>query len=152
MTADKKAENALKGFLKEIGPDRAIDRFLSGNGNVRTRCAYAGQLVLYLRWLKEKRDGVTPEWLIEDNLRAVFDSRPTGVAAKRKHTDWAAEKRREKLESLYAIVKLVSWKVAVPVPPSTPRPLEKKELLPNESPTYLILANARSNPAVLALA
>ncbi|MGD0146416.1 MAG: hypothetical protein ABSB53_06170 [Nitrososphaerales archaeon] len=30
---------------------------------------------------------MTPDQLIQDNLRAVFESRPTDVVAKRKHTD-----------------------------------------------------------------
>lgn len=52
MTAEKKAQKALDGFLAEIGPSKAVERFLSGYGNVRTKAVYACELGLYFRWLK----------------------------------------------------------------------------------------------------
>ena len=91
MTADAKAEKTLQGFLKELGPSNAIERFLRNYDNVKTRSLYGGELCLYIRWLKGKRDIVTPDWLIEDNLKCVFESRPTDLSAKRTHTDFLAE-------------------------------------------------------------
>lgn len=60
MTADRKAENALNWFLAEIGPNKAVRRFLSGYGNARTRAAYVCELALYFRWLKSKDFSLTP--------------------------------------------------------------------------------------------
>jgi len=87
MTADRRAEKNLQGFLQKIGPSKAVERFLSGYGNARTRAAYAGQLVLYFRWLKAKGIELSPDALITDNLKCVYESNPTDVSAKRKHTD-----------------------------------------------------------------
>jgi len=87
MTADRKAENGLRLFLEELGPSKAVETFLRNYGNVRTRNAYAGELCLYFRWLRGKGIDMTPDQLIQDNLRAVFESRPTDVTAKRRHTD-----------------------------------------------------------------
>lgn len=46
---------------------------------------------MYFVWLREKGVALTPDQLIEDNLRCVFESAPTDVARKRKHTDWLDE-------------------------------------------------------------
>ncbi len=87
MTADRRAENALNGFLAEIGPSKAVERFFSGYGNPRTRAAYACELALYFRWLKGKGVSLSPDALITDNLRCVYESSPTDVSTKRRHTD-----------------------------------------------------------------
>lgn len=87
MTAEKKAQNALDGFLAEIGPSKAVERFLSGYGNVRTKAAYACELALYFRWLKGKGVTLSPDALVTDNLECVYESKPTDVLAKRRHTD-----------------------------------------------------------------
>ncbi|MDG7007110.1 MAG: hypothetical protein JRN06_02560 [Nitrososphaerota archaeon] len=91
MTHESKDQRALDHFLAELGPSAAVDRFLRGYGNVRTRCSYAGHLVLYLRWLKSNGVETTPDALVQDNLKAVFESPPTDVTAKRKHTDFLGE-------------------------------------------------------------
>lgn len=87
-TADRKAEKSLELYLKEIGPSRAVERFLSGYGKPRTRCAYAMELMMYRRWLVA--EGVALGWddLPRDNLRRIFESEPTDVEAKRTHMDW----------------------------------------------------------------
>lgn len=91
MDHRSKDERALAAFLEELGPSAAVDRFLRGYGNVRTRCSYAGHLALYLRWLKDRGTEATPDALIQDNLKAVFESTPTDVTAKRKHVDLLGE-------------------------------------------------------------
>ncbi|MDG6990624.1 MAG: hypothetical protein JRM99_04300 [Nitrososphaerota archaeon] len=91
MDQRSKDERALEHFLAEIGPSAAVDRFLGGYGNVRTRCSYAGHLVQYLRWLKSKGVETNPDALVQDNLKAVFESAPTDVTAKRRHTDLLGE-------------------------------------------------------------
>ncbi|MGD0395382.1 MAG: hypothetical protein ABSB26_00545 [Nitrososphaerales archaeon] len=87
MTADRKAENGLRLFLEELGSSKSVETFLRNHGNVRTRRAYAGELCMYFRWLRGKGIAMTPDELIQDNLRSVFESRPTDVVTKRKHTD-----------------------------------------------------------------
>ncbi|MDG6919370.1 MAG: hypothetical protein JRN62_08050 [Nitrososphaerota archaeon] len=91
MDHKSKEERALDHFLAEIGPSAAVERFLRGYGNVKTRCSYAMRLVMYLRWLKSKGVGMGPDALVQDNLKAVFESPPTDVAAKRRHTDLLGE-------------------------------------------------------------
>jgi hypothetical protein len=71
MTADGKAEAALKAFLEEIGPSKAVSRFLANYGNVRTRCCYAGELCLCSRYLRDRGIKMTPDELIQDNLKCV---------------------------------------------------------------------------------
>jgi hypothetical protein len=51
MTKDRRDENELERALKELGNDPAVDNFLSGYGNVRTKVLYADALKLYWRWL-----------------------------------------------------------------------------------------------------
>jgi integrase len=89
--SSRKDLRALENFLRELGPSPCVERFLGGYGNVRTKTAYAGHLAMYLRWLKQKGVALTPDQLVQDNLRAVFESAPTDVLAKRKHTDLLGE-------------------------------------------------------------
>jgi integrase len=79
-------------YLGELGASNAVDLFLSKYGNLNTRVSYAGELVFYLRWLRDAQ-GVTmsPDDLVLDNLRAVYESKPVDVTAKRKHNDWLNE-------------------------------------------------------------
>lgn len=91
MTAERKAGNDLASALRKIGPSRAVERFLSGYGNVRTKANYAGQLSLYFRWLKAEGVGASPDELVQDNLVCVFKSDPLDITKKRKHTDLLAK-------------------------------------------------------------
>jgi integrase len=91
MGAERKAEQSLASKLREIGPSPAVDRFLRKYGNVRTKATYALELALYLRWLKSKGVSTSPDGLVEDNLRCVFESKPTDVSTKRRHTDLLSE-------------------------------------------------------------
>ena len=91
MTAEGRAQKALDGFLKEIGSSETVERFLSGYGNVRTRATYACELALYFRWLKSKGLESNPDALIRNNLKCVYESKPTDVLTKRKHTDLLGE-------------------------------------------------------------
>lgn len=82
----------LEKKLEELGPSKAVDRFLSKYGNHNTRTAYAIELAIYFRWLRNAQ-GVTmsADELIVDNLRCVFESSAVDVARKRKHLDWLNE-------------------------------------------------------------
>ena len=73
--------------MEEIGPSKALDRFLSRFGNVRTKATYSIELVLYLRWLKTRGVGMSLDELVRDNLICVFKSDPIDVTTKRRHTD-----------------------------------------------------------------
>lgn len=79
----------LEKRMAELGPSKALARFLSKYGNENTKCSYTVELTLYLRWLRDEQGvTMTPDQLIIDNLKAVFKSEAVDVAAKRKHTDW----------------------------------------------------------------
>ncbi len=88
MTADERAEKNVARFLKEVGPSKAVERFLTGYGRMRTRSAYIVELVEYKRWLAN--EGVALSWdeLPADNLRLVYGSGPMEVDVKRTHMDW----------------------------------------------------------------
>ena len=88
---ERKAAQSLASKLREIGPSPAVDRFLRKYGNTRTKATYALEVALYLRWLKQRGVAMNPDGLVEDNLKCVFESRPTDVATKRKHTDFLSE-------------------------------------------------------------
>jgi integrase len=90
LTRERKAEKGLAAYLKEMGQSRALDRFLGGYGNVRTRCNYAGVLCLYRRHLRSEGIRMTFDELVADNLKCVYES-GTDVETKRKHTDWMGE-------------------------------------------------------------
>lgn len=79
VTADERAEKNIARFLREVGPSKAVERFLSGYGRVRTRSAYIVELVEYKRWLAN--EGVTLPWdeLPVDNLRLVYGSGPMAL-------------------------------------------------------------------------
>jgi integrase len=87
MTPNEKATRDLGTFLEEIGPSRAVETFLRGYGNLRTKSTYAMELALYFRWLKLQGVELSPDELVLDNLKCVFESRATDVQTKRKHTD-----------------------------------------------------------------
>lgn len=89
--AVRQAEHNLARELREIGPSRALDRFLLKYGNVRTKASYAHVIAMYLRWLKEEGVNMRIDELIQDNLICVFKSDPTDLATKRKHTDLMSE-------------------------------------------------------------
>ena len=91
MGAERKAEQSLASKLREIGPNRAVGRFLQKHGNIRTKATYALELALYLRWLKSREVNLSPDELVVDNLRCVFESKPIDVETKRKHTDLLSE-------------------------------------------------------------
>jgi hypothetical protein len=89
---EAQTERSLAKILGEIGDSPAMKRFLSGYGKVRTKAVYVECLVLYRRWLREKK-GVDASFgrLIKDNLENVFGSGPVDVAKKRTHMDWMNE-------------------------------------------------------------
>jgi integrase len=80
-------ERTLQKKLKEIGDYETIRRFTSKYGNFRTVLGYIIALSLYLRWLKSRRITLNPDELIQDNLRCIYESVPTDVRTKRRHTD-----------------------------------------------------------------
>ncbi|MDG7047619.1 MAG: hypothetical protein JRN61_01415 [Nitrososphaerota archaeon] len=92
MTAADKAKRAFEHDLSRIGNSPAVERFLNGYSNFRTKQVYAGNLVNYFEWLKTAKGvSMTPDELIKDNLKAVYSSDATDITQKRKHTDWMSE-------------------------------------------------------------
>jgi hypothetical protein len=57
-----------------------------------TKKAYLYNLGAYLDFLREVKEiALSPDELIVDNLKAVFESKAIDVATKRRHTDWVLE-------------------------------------------------------------
>ena len=53
---------------------------------------YAKVLEIYFDWLcNEKGIAMTPDEMLKDNLRKVYESQPTDVERKRTHTNWLHE-------------------------------------------------------------
>ena len=77
---EAQTERRLGKILGEIGESPAMKRFLSGYGKVRTKSLYVECLVLYRRWLREKK-GVDFSFdaPVRDNLENVFGSDPVDV-------------------------------------------------------------------------
>jgi len=88
---ERKAEQSPASKLRETGPSKAVARFLQKHGNVRTRATYALELTLYLEWPKARGITISPDELVLDNLRCVFESGPIDVETKLKHTDLLSE-------------------------------------------------------------
>lgn len=88
MGEEQTSARALEAKLREIGESRAVERFLSRYGKIRTRTTYICLLVKYFRWLKSQGVDLSPDELVKDNLVCVFRSNPEDVVLKRKHTDW----------------------------------------------------------------
>jgi integrase len=88
---DKAADEAAR-WIKELGPDKSIERFFRKLSKANTRKAYSHALVLYFRWLRTQRGvALSPDELVRDNLTCVFSSQPEQVETKRRHTDWMDE-------------------------------------------------------------
>jgi integrase len=90
-TADEHAARDLELFLKELGPSRSVERWISGYGNPKTKKGYAMSLAHYMRWLKSKGINLSPDELVQDNLHCIFESGPADIEVKRRHTDWLNE-------------------------------------------------------------
>lgn len=85
-------QNSTEKDLAAIGPSQSVERFLSGYGKITTKASYASHLKLYFVWLRNvKGVGLTPDELVLDNLKSVFESGATNTLTKRKHTDWLSE-------------------------------------------------------------
>jgi ATP-grasp domain len=70
----------------------SVRRFMRKISKVATRFAYLSMVNQYMAWLREAK-GVTmdPDELVRDNLVCVYNSPPTDVKTKRRHTDWLDE-------------------------------------------------------------
>lgn len=95
MQQNRYAEQSRKSgerFLARIGDCRSIQRILMKYGKVLSWSACLFHLDRYFTWLREKK-GVTmsPDELIQDNLKCVYESASIDVQTKRRHTDWLDE-------------------------------------------------------------
>src|SRR2546422_4128957 len=81
-------EREAQRYLAQLGNSEGVTRFASKYGIASTKRIYLISLVLYFRWLKSIGVVLTPDELVEDNLKCFFNSQPTDVRTKRRHTDW----------------------------------------------------------------
>jgi hypothetical protein len=89
---EKQNSRRLVHYLTKIGDSQAVAHFLSGYAKPNTKRIYSYQLARYFTWLKEAKGvGMTPDELITDNLRCVFETGPIDVQTKRRHTAWMNE-------------------------------------------------------------
>jgi hypothetical protein len=69
----------------QLGDFESVSRFVRKYGRVRTRYTVLQAISFYLRWLRGAKGVVlSPDELISDNLRAVYESGPTDATAKRR--------------------------------------------------------------------
>src|SRR5689334_21389432 len=87
-TREARTKRKIARNIEEMGRCPVVERFLNKYGKDNTKRIYALELALYLRWLKHTGIELTPDQLITDNLRCVYESSATDVTTKRKHTDW----------------------------------------------------------------
>jgi hypothetical protein len=87
-----KMQARTERLLLAWGRYESIRRFMRKISKVSTRCCYLLMLDQYLRWLRDAK-GVSmgPDELVKDNLECVYNSLPTEVKRKRRHTDWLDE-------------------------------------------------------------
>ncbi len=88
---EKRIRGKIESKLQEMGQSEAVQRFLNKYGKDNTKRIYAISLALYLRRLRERGINLTPDELVVDNLRCIYESSATDVQTKRKHTDWLDE-------------------------------------------------------------
>jgi integrase len=87
-----KMQARTERLLLTWGRYESIKRFMRKISKVSTRFCYLLMLDQYFRWLRDAK-GVTmdPDELVKDNLECVYNSAPTDVKTKRRHTDWLDE-------------------------------------------------------------
>jgi hypothetical protein len=74
-------------LLQRTGQHESVERFMRKYGNQRSRVTYLEALTSYFSWLRSEGVSLDPDALISDNLKCIFDSGPTNILTKRKHTD-----------------------------------------------------------------
>ena len=75
-------------LLSELGPSEAVRRFARKYGSPRTRTLYLDSLKRYFTWLRGQGVQLNPDALIEDNLKAMYESKATDVKTKRRHREY----------------------------------------------------------------
>lgn len=87
-----KLQAKTERLLLAWGGYESVRRFMGKISKPATRYAYLSMLSQYMAWLREAK-GVTmdPDELVKDNLECVYNSPPTDVGTKRRHTDWLDE-------------------------------------------------------------
>ncbi len=88
MAEVKYMDSDLNRLLARWGRFSSVQRFLTKYGKVNTKRGYLFQLDRYYRWLQSERITQSPDELIIDNLKCVFETSATDVDTKRRHTDW----------------------------------------------------------------
>jgi len=87
-----KLQAKTERLLLTWGGYESVRRFMRKISKVATRFAYLSMLNQYMTWLREaKQVTMDPDDLVQDNLVCVYNSSPTDVKTKRRHTDWLDE-------------------------------------------------------------
>jgi hypothetical protein len=80
---ERNIEGEARMLLRRIGPYDSVERFISNYAKMTTRKMYLYHLDRYLAWLHESGVTLTPDELITDNLRCIFESGAIEVVKKR---------------------------------------------------------------------
>ena len=87
-STDAQREKQAEALLKVVGDCPSVQRFLNKYGKLSIRATVLFHLERYFRWLREAKGvSMTPDELITDNLRSVYESSAVEVSKKRKHTN-----------------------------------------------------------------
>jgi integrase len=81
-------ERSSARLLSELGPYESVRRFARKYGNGRTRTLYLESLKGYFAWLRGQGVQLSPDAMVEDNLKAVYESKATDVTTKRRHLEY----------------------------------------------------------------
>lgn len=89
---EKDKRKSGERYLARIGDCRSMQRFLGKYGKVLSWSAALFHMSRYFTWLREKKGiTLTPDQLVVDNLKCVYESVAVDVTTKRRHTDWLDE-------------------------------------------------------------
>lgn len=82
------SQTALPKGIVPLLSSKSVERFIMKYAKASTRRGYLGSLARYFNWLrKAKGMTLTPDELILDNLKCVFESGATDILRKRRHLD-----------------------------------------------------------------
>jgi integrase len=84
---EKELRRQIGKFLETWGRYESVQRFIRKYGKLNTCRGYLADLDLYFRWLSSVGTNLTPDELVRDNLKCVYESGAAEVGTKRKHTD-----------------------------------------------------------------
>lgn len=82
------AQNEVERLLAPYKSSKAVNRFISGYSSPKTKRYYLRCLIQYLKYVREVKGlNLSPDELLLDNRRCIFESPAVDTETKRKHTD-----------------------------------------------------------------